>query len=436
MGQCNKVGLIFFCFFFSYIFSFGQVKDADDTVRGTQDTSKLPFVIAKEKHLSDDDLKEKKEGVYVTAEPNLSSDPQHGFGAGVEGQFFIDGKRTDPFFAYTPYRAEIDLEAFYTTKSERELELTWDVPYIFNSQWRLRGSCDFEIDPDHLFFGVTEQTLRPLGYSPGNDSENYNAYQQQEESGAMSLEHSWFQGKVRTLIGYEFDYFNTTTPLDNNSLLHEQYEEGLVTGYGVSRTGEAKFGLIYDTRDLEDDPSNGVFTEITEQYATTALGSSFNYNRLFFHYNYYHLLFPGVFKKLVFAARVGVGYTTGNAPFYEYLDQWTSPGDIDGLGGAQTLRGYVESRFAAPAMALGNLELRYRFLQTDFLKQHLGFYLIPFFDAGGIGNTLNRVVNFNNLRFSEGPGAQISWNEDTIIRFDLGFSPEGNQFYLSVGQIF
>jgi hypothetical protein len=41
-----------------------------------------------------------------------------------------------------------------------------------------------------------------------------------------------------------------------------------------------------------------------------------------------------------------------------------------------------------------------------------------------------------NFRFSEGPGAQISWNEDTILRFDYGFSPEGSQFYFSIGQIF
>ena len=48
------------------------------------DSLKLPFAIAKEKRLSDDDLKDKKEGVYLTGEPDLSSDPEHGFGAGAE----------------------------------------------------------------------------------------------------------------------------------------------------------------------------------------------------------------------------------------------------------------------------------------------------------------------------------------------------------------
>ncbi|HTB32835.1 MAG TPA: DUF5982 domain-containing protein [Bacteroidia bacterium] len=431
-------------------FSFAQVAINPDSL-------KLPFPIAKEKRLSDDDLKEKKEGWHVTGEPDLSSDPEHGFGAGAELQLFFTGKRTDPFFAYTPYRSQIDVSAFYTSGGEKEFEFGWDIPYIFNSQYRFRGNCTDETDPDHLFFGVTENTLKPLSYYPGNDSSkaivnnasfddysnnqvgsiaNYNAYQQEERSIGMTLERSWIEGKVRTLVGYELDWYNTTTPLDNNSLLHEEAMEGLVSGYGINRTGEAKFGLIYDTRDLEDDPSNGSFSELTYQYSAAGLGSNFNYSRIFFHYNYYQRLFPSIFKKLVFAGRIGLGYTAGNAPFYEYLDQWSSEGDIDGLGGPATLRGYALGRFVAPVMALGNLELRYRFWEVNFLEQHLGFYAIPFFDAGGVWNTLNRISNLQNMRYSGGPGAQISWNEDTILRFDFGICAEGNQFYFGIGQIF
>jgi outer membrane translocation and assembly module TamA len=450
MRQGWKITVFFLHFIFSGVLLFGQVGNSHDSL-------KLPFAIAKEKRLSEDDLKEKKEGIYLTGEPDLSSDPEHGFGAGAEAQLFFDGKRTDPFFAYTPYRTQIDLSAFYTTKGEKEFELEWDIPYIFNSEWRLRGTCEYELDPDYLFFGVTEKTLKPLSYYPGNDSSktpvsnasfndytnnqvgsiaNYNTYQQQEKSVSVSIEHSWFQGKVRTLLGYEIAGYITTTPLNNNSLLYQQTLQGLITGYGNSQTGELQIGLIYDTRDLEDDPSQGSFAEITNQLALTALGSNFDYNRIFVHYNYYHRLFTRTFQKLVFAGRVGAGYTSGNAPFYEYLDQWTSTGDIDGLGGPQTLRGYTEARFAAPVMALGNFELRYHFWQLDFLEQHLGFYVIPFFDAGGVWNTLNRISNLQNLRFSEGPGAQISWNEDTILRFDYGISPEGGQFYFGIGQIF
>jgi outer membrane protein assembly factor BamA len=80
--------------------------------------------------------------------------------------------------------------------------------------------------------------------------------------------------------------------------------------------------------------------------------------------------------------------------------------------------------------------MRCRFLQADFIEQHLSFYAVPFFDAGGVWDALYRIGYLNNLRFSEGPALQITWNEDTVLRFNYGFSPEGSQFYFSIGQIF
>ena len=38
-----------------------------------KDSIKLPFSIADEKRLSDEDLKDKKEGVYITGIPDISS---------------------------------------------------------------------------------------------------------------------------------------------------------------------------------------------------------------------------------------------------------------------------------------------------------------------------------------------------------------------------
>src|SRR5277367_1295925 len=57
------------------------------------DTLKLPFAIADEKRLSDEDIKDKKDGAYVTGTPDFSSDPVNGFGYGGEGSIYFDGKR-------------------------------------------------------------------------------------------------------------------------------------------------------------------------------------------------------------------------------------------------------------------------------------------------------------------------------------------------------
>src|ERR1041384_7260993 len=97
-----------------------------------KDTLKLPFAIADEKRLSDEDLKDKKEGLYVTGEPDISSDPVNGFGYGAEGSLFFNGHRTDPFFAYTAYRAKLDFVIFNTTREQREFAFALDMPFIFD----------------------------------------------------------------------------------------------------------------------------------------------------------------------------------------------------------------------------------------------------------------------------------------------------------------
>ncbi len=136
-----------------------------------RDTTKLPFAIADEKKLSDEDIKDKKEGIYITGTPDFSSDPVNGIGYGAEGSLYFNGHRNDPFFYYTAYRAKLDFIVFNTTKNEREFFLKLDVPYILNTKWRLRVEGGYEANPNLLFFGLTPQeSLRGLTYYPVNPS--------------------------------------------------------------------------------------------------------------------------------------------------------------------------------------------------------------------------------------------------------------------------
>lgn len=421
-----------------------------------RDTTHLPFAIADEKRLSDDDLKDKKEGVYVTGVPDLSSDPVNGFGYGGEGSIFFDGKRSDPFFAYTPYRARVDVTLFNTTRNQREATIKLDVPYILNTKWRLRVEGGYEKNPNLLYFGNTEKTLEGLTYFPNGDSlqgpvkngqygdyqnslsganKYYNTYIKEEYVLNISAERSSFDGKLRTLVGYEVAHVNISTFPGNSLLLHDSSDHSIV-GVGSSVVTIAQLGLIYDTRDLETDPGRGIFSELTNELSLQSLGSAYNFNKTFFHLNFYQNLIAKKFKRLVLAGRIAAGYTAGNAPFFEYQDEWSSEGSIEGLGGAHTLRGFKQSRFLGRAMTFNNLELRYRFAEADVLKQHLAFSAVPFADAGGVWDDLSRMGKFNNYRFSEGLGLRIAWNVNTILRFDYAFSKEDRQFFFNLAHAF
>ena len=417
---------------------------------------KLPFAIAKEKKLPPDELAEKKEGVYATGIPDISYDPLNGLGYGGEGFLFFHGKRSDPFFEYTPYRAEVNVRLFNTTNNQREIVVGCDIPYIFNTKWRFRGEVAYEINPNHLYFGVDEKSLEGLHYYPDNDStknlvtnsdfntysngltgitKDYNKYTKEEALINLSFEHSFMEGKLRALVGYEYAKVNFTT-FKGVSLLQNEFNSNKITGVGKNNVTFLQCGFIYDTRNLETDPTNGIFAEVLNELSLKALGSQYNFNKTFAHINYYKSLFPKVFKRLVFAGRAGIGYTAGDSPFYEYQDQWSSEGSIEGLGGGTTLRGYKQCRFLGRVMQFNNFELRYKFAQTKLLKQHLAFSAVPFFDVGAVWNDFNTMKNFNYYRYSEGLGLRIAWNVNTILRFDYAISKEDKQFFFQIGHSF
>ena len=414
------------------------------------DSLKLPFAIAGEKKLDEEELKNKKQGFYMTGVPYLSSDPLNGFGAGAEAQLFYNGKKTDPFFAYTPFRAEFDLTVFITTKQEKEVRFECEVPYLWNTKWRLHGELGYELDPNLLYFGLGERSLQNLAtngnsYRTLDTYQNalavqsrdfYNTYQKEEAVFNLILHRSFWDGRMRFFGGFEIARANFTTPLDNTSLFYKENMAHVISGYGAATIPLFQPGLIYDTRDLETDPTHGSFAELIAEFSPPILGSNYNFNKILLHWNTYQKLWPSKFKRVVFASRIGINMVNGNAPFYEYTDAESSEKTIIGLGGPVTLRGYTQSRFTGSVMDFGNFELRCKMAQADVFKQHLTFTGVPFFDCGGIWDNLNRMNHFENYRFAEGLGLRIGWNENTTLRFDYAISPENQQFFFQFGHTF
>ncbi len=418
------------------------------------DSTKLPFAIADEKKLSDEDLTNKKEGVYITGAPDLSSDPINGFGYGAEGSLFFNGKRSDPFFAYTAYRAKLDFIVFNTTKETREFFLRADIPYIFNTKWRLRIEGGYEQNPNLVYFGVNEKSLAGLRYYPNGDSsqapvtnatyrdyetnglvggnEYYNSYFKKEGVLNISMERIFMEGKMRALVGYEAAYVNMA-PFGGNSLILSDSKKNGLLGLAKAWIHIFQIGLIYDTRDLEPDPSSGAFVELTNEISLKSLGSGYSFNKTFLNAKTYQRVLPDVFGRLIFAGRFAMGYTALDAPFFEFQDQWSSEGSIEGLGGPNTLRGYKQSRFLGRLTNFTNFELRWRFAQRRVAHQHFAFSAVPFYDVGGVWDN---AVNFNNLRYSEGLGLRVAWNVNTILRFDYAVSKEDKQFFFNLSHAF
>ena len=451
------------------VFATAQVKDT------------ITFIQAK--RMSAADLAKKKEGTFITGIPDFSSDPVTGFGLGIRSNFYWNGKRSNPFFAYTPYLAKLKANVAYYTSNARELILSLDVPYYKGTRWRFKIDFKAQQNPANLYFGSAESTLGELRLpSTPNGGQTYTTYAAfnkarkilrpggigeagfvtdalsnrfRETEYMLNLKADYALGKKgiwRIMGGYEIQHLSYKTfegteadaidPItkqeikapNGTSLLRRDFQQGLVSGLDGGWVSIIQTALIFDTRDFEPDPTRGYYFEAANEFSNPVIGSEFSFNKLFFQGRFYKKIPLG--PRTVLGGRVGVGNIFGkDAPFFEFQDQWSPDGSINSLGGKQSLRGHRANRFLARSLAFVNVELRVRLAETTIGKQRFAFGIAPFFDAGTVRNNW-QDLNFSNIKTSYGGGLRIAWNQSTILSFDHGFSKEDKLFYLGIGQAF
>lgn len=440
----------------------------------------LSFI--RSKKISDADLAKKREGTFFTGIPDFSSDPVTGFGFGIRGNVYWNGKRDNPLFAYTPYLVKLKANAAYYTSNARELILSVDVPYYKGTRWRFRVDFKAQQNPANLYFGLTDatlgllrlpnatmhgagfstykeydkarKTLRPggIGEAPFVTDALSNRFRETEFMLNLKADYAIGKGKWRIMGGYEIQHLkyktfegvdaeaidsvtgNETTAPNGTSLLRSDFNEGNIIGLNGGWISILQTAMIYDTRDFEPDPTKGYYVEIANEFSNPIIGSQFKFNKLFLQGRIYKKIPIG--PRTVLAARVAAGNIFGKqAPFFEFQDQWSPDGSINALGGKQSLRGYRANRFLARSLWFANIELRVKVAEVKFWKQRFGFTLAPFFDAGTVRDDWKKL-NFIQTKISYGGGLRIAWNQSTILSLDYGLSKEDKLLFFGIGQAF
>lgn len=480
-------------------------ENLDRAVVVERDTLELPFAMSREKRLLPEDIFNKREGWYATGLPEFTVDPIRGLTVGANAFLFNNMDKTDPFFYFTPYRIRYAVGLRVAQNGRVDAELNVDVPFIFNSKWRLRGDFIYANDPNWQYFGIGSQTLNNLRYQdkrtgnivedarfPGyyenlaltragrgpafNEDPNgtytdvhFNEVDYSQFLLGLALERTFFEGRMRLMLGAEIlmigieQYDNRTTveAIDINTgeetgaiqgqtritqdfLASQQGDANSswsrfnVGGYNGGRIGLLQTGLMWDTRDLEPDPSRGMFVEYAQEVSAPWTGSEFTFTKHLAQAMFYQRLMPNTLSRTVFASRFALGYIRGsNIPFTEVLDLWgaSEGGGIPVLGGARALRGYREGRFAGMVTALANVELRSRFYQATVFNQHMAFSAVPFLDAGRVFDSFGEM-SLDNIKVNPGIGLRLAWNQATILRMDYARSAEDAQFFFVFGHTF
>jgi len=407
-------------------------------------------------------LSEKRVGSYVTGFPAIGWDPETGFNYGAAVQWFDNGPADSPFFGYAPYRRRLAVGATGSTGGSTRAIAGYDLPYVGDTPWRVRSALLFDQNQFENYFGVGSSTLGPLTY-PGSTKEysnfdeytdalnqkvngqtwaRYNQYRRTEGLGVVTVERDYLGGLLRPQLGFQCSYVKvhdyTGEDVDGavmqETRLLSDAQAGKILGFEGGWDNAVKIGLTYDTRDFEPDPDHGLMFQAVGRVSSQALGSAFDYQQITFSARAYQNLLPGG-QRLILAGRLVYEMQFGDVPFYSAPNIPFTDGDIVGLGGHATMRGFVTDRFVGKAAVLGNGELRWSFGQANLWGQNLRFMLVPFVDAGRVFDSAGETT-LHDLKFDGGLGIRLGWNLSTVVSFDYGRSSEGGLFYMELGHQF
>jgi outer membrane translocation and assembly module TamA len=434
----------------------GQEASAEDT------SLAVPEFMRFKQPMPDELLKDKRADTFFTGFPAIGYDPESKFTFGALAQFYDNGPKDSPFFAYAPYRERIAVGATASTGGNARAFLGYDRPYVGDTAWRIRAAALFGVTSFENYFGTGESTLGPLTY-PGSTQEfgnfddythalnqnvngqtwaRYNNYRRTEGRGVFTVERDYLGGRLRPQIGLQISHIGVEDytgqeidgAIQQETRLRTDDLAGKVVGFDGGWDNALKIGLTYDTREFEPDPAEGMMLQATARLSMQALGSAFNYQQFTFSGRGFQNLLRDE-GRLVLAGRLAYAMQFGNVPFYSAPIISLTDGDVTGLGGFNTLRGFVQNHFVGDVAAYANTELRWTMGETMFKGQHLRFMLVPFVDTGRVFDSVG-ATTLNDWKFGGGFGFRLAWNVATIVSFDYGVSSEGSLFYMELGHQF
>ena len=275
-------------------------------------------------------------------------------------------------------------------------------------------------------------------------------------------------GNVKNLYyGLGLGYYNydckRLNVKENEDLvtLYELYcESGLIRAdeKGGGNVSQLKAGLIYDSKNYENDPTRGFYVEATFTAAPDLIDKN----------GYDHLMFTGVFhhyipifgEKLTFCYRLGAqNVIAGDIPFYALTNTnllFFNKTTTEAFGGSTTGRGINTNRVVGQGIAWFNAELRWRMVNFKFINQNWIVALNPMFDAGtvtqafrleeqktasGLYNNLIYSGKDEGIHTSAGCGLKFIMNRNFVVSVEIAkafdkLDGEGMKAYVGFNYIF
>lgn len=428
-----------------------------------------------------------RKGWTFGALPSVSYDADYGFqyGALTNIYYFGDGS------TYPEYLHSLYLEASYTTKRYGVFRFFYDSKFLIPNH---RLTVDMSYLPDALsdFYGFNgyQAVYNPDWTNDESDMYVSRAFYKMKRDlfrfatdiqGGLS--NNWYWNAGAGMLGYKIgnvdvDMLNkgkdAEDQLPDTAGLYEKYVLWDIIPHNEANGGWHPYlrgGITYDTRNQQQNPSRGIYTDAFLTY-TAAFGDMKDYNNLKFNFNFRQYI--PITENISLAYRVGTQLTlAGKSPFYlnTYMNTLFIQRVIyEGLGGGNSLRGIVRNRILSDGFAFANVELRLKLWNFKVGKENFYIGINPLFDAGMVlqpydinkeqvennirendpsfdMNTLGNYFNFDESliykpHLSAGIGLKVAMNENFIVSVDwatpLNKADNGkmSNLYIKIGYMF
>jgi hypothetical protein len=352
-----------------------------------------------------------------------------GFGAGVLASFYQYNGRT------APYKTATTVLIFFTTKAVQSHRIDFDWVEVGDSPLRLTSRIQLDITKTANFCGYGHEVT--CDESEAEDQADALGLEGEERDDFVRRYYMlrWirpnayvnaryrvgtFEPKLELLLGWRGGYFRK-----GDFKEHEPYPDSYYDQ--VTDGGEEGFlsvlqaGVMLDTRDNEPAPRRGYWLEATIRGAGPFFGSEWTHFGFNTTLRGYAPLVPQ--GKLTLASRTMFDGLVGDAHALELA----SPGGFKAYsfgGGDLAGRGIRLRRYIGKVKLMEQVELRWAFASVLIAKMPFEFTLLAFYDIltaaeewSDLGDALTEPV------WGTGGGLRIAWEQNFIIRFDLGFSP-------------
>lgn len=314
------------------------------------------------------------------------------------------------YYGYPSDTARYSVTADYSTKSQRDIDLTYKNVGAGGGQYIWAGRVNWFKNPFRRLFGIGNQTTE------SDDSSYTSGETLVELTGGINVNED-------VLLMWTEHYHDIRIDAGIvNSLPQAQAQFSQLPGMEGATIVGHKLTARYDTRDKQLITTRGTYVNLSVELnqnlqhsgASPWVRTTLDARHLLPHYD----------DQLVFVTRFLVDTVNGHTqgiPFYERPT----------LGGETTLRGFGQSRFIDDTALLVNFEERIPVKQVKVFDYLIDLEVAPFLDIGRVMSGFS-IRDVQDFQVNPGTGLRILARPHVVGRLDVAYGRDGPNLFVGL----